>query len=56
MKIKIIYLNDLPYIAPINFKFFNVPINSYPSFCGAGHGIGDKVVPEKIGELRCSHI
>jgi len=44
------------YIMLSGFEFLDKSINEYPSFCGAGDGIGDKIVPERIGGMRCSHI
>jgi len=44
------------YLVPDGFEFLDKEIDNYPSFCGAGSGIGDKVVPETIGGMRCSHI
>jgi len=44
------------YLVPECFKFSHDTIGGYPSKCGAGEGIGDKVVPEVIGGKRCSHI
>ncbi len=46
----------ITYLTPDNFEFLDKDIDMYPSFCGAGSGIGDKVVPETIGGMRCSHI
>ncbi|MBU1567728.1 MAG: hypothetical protein KJ630_19150 [Proteobacteria bacterium] len=44
------------YLTPKTFEFAYVTIDEYPSFCGAGEGIGDLIVPERIGGHSCSHI
>lgn len=43
-------------MVPTTFEFLEKEISEYPSFCGAGKGIGDKIVDEFIGGRRCSHI
>lgn len=48
--------HGIQYQVPEWFEFLDKSIGEYPSFCGAGQGIGDKIVPEKIGGMRCSHI
>ncbi len=44
------------YQTPDEFEFVINSIYRYPSFCGAGSGIGDLIVPEYIGGMKCSHI
>ena len=56
MKTTYIKFHGVQYEAPEGFEFIDRSIGEYPSFCGAGEGIGDKVVPEIIGGMRCSHI
>lgn len=56
MKIKLIKFHNIKYLVPEEFEFLNLPIQRYPSFCGAGKGIGDLIVPETIGGMKCSHI
>jgi len=56
MKIKMVSFHGVQYQTPGDFEFLDKPLDEYPSFCGAGSGIGDKIVPEKIGGMTCSHI
>jgi len=56
MEITIQEFHGVKYQTPLGFDFLDKDIDDYPSFCGAGSGIGDKVVPEKIGGMPCSHI
>jgi len=48
--------HGIKYLIPDGFEFLDKNIIEYPSFCGAGKGIGDKIVPEFISNMRCSHI
>ena len=56
MKTKMLEFHGVNYTVPKDFEFLAKEIDDYPSFCGAGKGIGDKIVPEVIGGMRCSHI
>ena len=56
MKVKKLIYYGVAYLVPEEFEFIDREICNYPSFCGAGKGIGDKIVPEFIGGLRISHI
>lgn len=56
MKIIMQGFKGVQYQTPDGFEFLEKEIDDYPSFCGAGKGIGDKIVPEFIGGMRCSHI
>jgi hypothetical protein len=56
MDTTLIKFNGIQYQTPEGFEFLDKSLDEYPSFCGAGHGIGDKIVPEKIGGMPCSHI
>lgn len=56
MKIKMVSFHNVQYQTPEDFEFLDKSLDDYPSFCGAGSGIGDKIVPEKIGGMPCSHI
>lgn len=42
----------IPLITTDDFFFENVPLEEYPSYCGAGKGIGDLIVPETVWGLR----
>lgn len=53
---KILKFFNVQYLTPDEFKFLDKDIKHYPSYCGAGSGIGDLVIPEVIGGMRCSHI
>lgn len=33
---------------------YDLPLNRWPSFCGAGDGVGDAIVPESIRGVRVS--
>lgn len=48
--------NGVSYITPVEFLFCCETIEGYPTRCGAGEGIGDKIVPEIVGGKKCSHI
>ena len=56
MKTKTLEFNGVEYIVPVDFTFVDTFIFRYPTFCGAGEGIGDMIVPETIGGMRISHI
>jgi len=56
METTMLKFHGIQYQVPEGFEFLDKEINEYPSFCGAGDGIGDKIVPEVIGGMRCSHI
>ncbi len=56
MQIEMQTFHDVQYQTLAGFTFIPRDITVYPSFCGAGDGIGDKIVPEYIGGMRCSHI
>ena len=56
MNIEIVKFNNVGYIVPVGFEFLDRFIHNYPSFCGAGSGIGDSIVPETIGGMRIAHI
>ena len=56
MKIRFQEFHGVKYLVPVGFEFLDKKIMDYPSFCGAGKGIGDKIVPEFIGGMRCAHI
>ncbi len=54
MKFKIQYFHDIMFITEESFRFCNKTFLFYPSFCGAGKGIGDKIIPEKMYGLKVS--
>jgi len=56
MKTKRLEFHKVNYLVPADFIFVDTFIFRYPSACGADEGIGDKVVPEKIGGMKISHI
>lgn len=56
MKTQILEFHGVDYHVPDPFEFLVKELVDYPSFCGAGSGIGDRIVPEKIGGMPCSHI
>jgi hypothetical protein len=55
MKYNLLEFHDVKYLVPEGFEFLSKDIDEYPAFCGAGKGIGDKIVPEYIGGMRVSH-
>lgn len=52
---KEIYFDGVPLIVPIisgiQMEFLKLSFEGYPSRCGAGQGLGDLIVPEKIWGL-----
>lgn len=45
---------EVPLIGGSVMEFLAPTLKDYPSHCGAGHGIGDKIVPEYIYEAKMS--
>ncbi len=43
-----------PITAPENIKFPSPYMDEFKSYCGAGEGIGDLIVPEKLFGLKIS--
>lgn len=56
MKTKILAFHGVDYHVPEPFEFLEKELADYPSFCGPGSGIGDRLVPEYIGAMKCSHL
>ena len=57
MNIKIVRLQNISYLAPAVFSFDTGQTHDdYESYCGAGKGLGDTIVPETMYGMRISHI
>ncbi len=44
----------VPIVAPVDMDFPSVYLNDYGSYCGAGKGFGDVIVPETVWGLTIS--
>ena len=55
MKTKLVYLDDIEFVIPEKLQMPTWAIGNYPSCCGAGKGLGEKIVPETIWGLKISH-
>lgn len=54
MIFRIKYFNKIPLITEDSFEFITKDISKYPTFCGAGKGAGDWLVPEGMWRLKVS--
>jgi len=52
--IKTVHLEGVPLLAPMDFEPAAESFAGYPSYCGAGDGWGDRLIPETLLGLSVS--